>query len=187
VQCLPRHVNVNGTCIKCSYSDLECPIATKFTSNCTAQNKGCLPCTEPKTQNWCWTSGSICAWDCLKNYRKISGQCQFDSLKNWNPYCIVFPSIHSQKLEETSATPLFVLTTSTHTTIQSTTTIDFGATSSSKSTMPNWVIGLIIFLVFFLLFITSLTALSTYRNTKKQSRDLKGKYHKIELSIENNI
>jgi hypothetical protein len=85
--CLDGYVEQNSQCTICAKSDNDCMIGKRFTTNCTGENLGCQNCTVPDTFNWCWTGGSVCAWDCLKNYRKYRNKCVFDATKNFNPFC----------------------------------------------------------------------------------------------------
>lgn len=85
--CVANYVPTDTGCTKCALSDNDCVIGTKHSSNCSAVDLGCQNCITPETYNWCWTGGSLCAWDCLINYRKIRNKCVYDTSKNFNPFC----------------------------------------------------------------------------------------------------
>lgn len=180
VQCISNHVQVNGSCVRCSANDFECPISTRYTPNCTSNNVGCIPCTLPDTKNWCWTPGSVCAWDCLKSFRKRSNACQYDASKNWNIFC-VGTSVQAQGIFNTTTHPTLISTTPLPTPVPSTTSKYVDDTATPVS-LPDWSVGLILLIVIFLVLI-SFTPCYVYRAQFKPWRDTKGEYHILNVRI----
>jgi hypothetical protein len=132
VVCNAGYVMVNGLCVACAASNADCPVGRRYNATCTSENVGCSNCTAPATLNWCWTAGSVCAWDCLRLYKKTNGVCNYDTTKTWNVNCLSVPVTTAAPTTTTNA-PTTTTAIQTTTVLQTTTAIQ-GTTALQTTT-----------------------------------------------------